>query len=249
MGHPAADSSGTLPRHTQGFPSEKSSILPAGLVAELLQEFLTLADRLAVRSREEPALVALPEPSDRLGGYRLAGIEPRFLADDGSGGRAPRSLARALPGEQAPGDRAADELDRLELVRLVGTTLESLHAEELFTAGIGLDSFAYALDPRPAVMLLESDGVRRVGGEFLKRTSSPERTEDSFDSDRYEFALLAHRLLVDPRPDASPDLYRHEHVPGLTPQQDRQVWGLWERAAGPSGTRPQIGEWMGVLHP
>ena len=146
-------------------------------------------------------------------------------------------------------ERAADELDRLELVRLVGAALESLHAEELFTAGIGLDSFAYTLDPRPAVILIESDAVRRVGGEFLTPTRPRDRTDDSFDSDRYDFALLARRLLVDSRSAASPDLYGRDHVPGLTAEQDRQLWDLWERAAGPRGSRPQISEWMGVLRP
>ena len=138
--------------------------------------------------------------------------------------------------------------DRLELVRLVGAALEALHAEELFTAGIGLDSFAYALDPRPAVRFLASDEVRRVGGEFLTRPNSRDPIEDSFDSDRYEFAVLAHRILIAPQPaDASPELHRRNHVPGLSAEQDQQLWGLWERATGPYGTRPQIGEWMGVL--
>lgn len=247
-GPAASKRSQGLSSRVQGSPLEKSSALPAGLATELLQEFSSLSDRLAAGLAQEPVVIALPVRSNRPGGYRLAGVESEFLTNNGDGVRVPRTLAHAVPGRQPEGERAADALDRLELVRLVGAALEQLHAEELFTSGIELDSFAYALDPRPAVMLLEPDGVRRIGGEFLTHTRPRAGAEDCFDSDRYEFAVLAHRLLVDAE-SSSPYLYRREHVPGLSVEEDRHLWGLWERAAGPLGSRPQIGEWMGALHP
>lgn len=228
--------------------TEKSTTLPVALATELIQELSSLSDRLAEGLASEPVLISLPEPIDRRNGYRVAGVAPELLTVNREGLRIPRTLAQATQGKHADGDRSADALDRLELVRLVGAALERLHAEELFTSGLELSSFAFVLDPRPAVMLLDPDRVRRIGGEFLTGSRSRSGVDDSLDSDRYEFALLAHRLLVDDE-SPMPDLHRREHVPGLTEEQHRRLWGLWERAAGPSGSRPQISEWMAVLLP
>ena len=61
------------------------------------------------------------------------------------------------------------------------------------------------------------------------------------DADRHGFAQLARQLLM------THDRPATSLIPGLDEMQTRGAHRLWERSAGPVGTRPQLGEWMAVL--
>src|SRR4051794_4900052 len=112
------------------------------------------------------------------------------------------------------------------------------------TARLEWSTFLFTLDPRPSVLLQRPEALRRLGAEFL--VTDPQDA-GSLDADRYAFALLAYRLLVSHVPVGVLDCHRQRVIPGLLPAQDRRIWQLWERSAGPEGTRPRIAEWWPAL--
>ena len=207
------------------------------VTAELVSELERAQQELDAALKGEPIALSLPSPGSTPQTYAAEAPPQQFLTD----GREPRTLSVALP-RAADGDDPdlVDALDRLELTRLVGLLLEELHSHELFTAGVDLDAFAYCLHPRPSIALLNSDRVRRVGGDFLTATV-PADSGSSMDADRHGFAQLARQLLL------THDLPATSYIPGLDEVQTRGAHRLWERSAGPVGRRPQLGEWMAVL--
>lgn len=201
--------------------------------SELLDELSTAESTIGAALRHEPITIALPAAGSSPGSYALPRLPETFVdADTGQ----PRTLRRAVESQQAAD--SPDALDRLELVRLVARLLDGLHAQDHFTAGVDLDAIAYALHPRPAVTLVAGDRVRRVGGDFLSVAPS---ITSSMDGDREGFALLAQQLLL---PDGR---FEHDGIVGLDESQVRAARSLWNRAAGPEGTRPQVGAWLAVL--
>jgi hypothetical protein len=228
------DTRPSLPRRDVG-----DSRFSTRATAELVAELEVAQQRLDAVLKREPIVLSLPLPGSSPRAYAMHALPREFFAD--SPGHEPRTLSLALPAaaESAEG-QAADPLDRLELTRLVGLLLESLHDQDHFTSGVVLDSFAFCLQPRPSIALLRGDHVRRVGGDFLPETV-PGATTPSLDADRHGFAQLAYQLLVTHgQPTTSA-------IPGLSDAQTRGAHRLWERSAGPVGTRPQLGEWLAVL--
>jgi len=207
------------------------------VTAELVSELERAQQEMDASLKGEPIVLSLPSPGSTPQTYAAEAPPQQFLTD----GREPRTLSLALP-RATDGDDpdAVDALDRLELTRLVGLLLEELHAHKLFTGGVELDAFAYCLHPRPSIALLHSDRVRRVGGDFLTATV-PTDSASSMDADRHGFAQLARQLLM------THDLPATSLIPGLDETQTRGAHRLWEKSAGPVGTRPQLGEWMAVL--
>lgn len=203
--------------------------------SELLAELSTAESSIRSKLHHEPITLALPAAGSSPGSYALPRLPETFVDTDTG---QPRTLRRAV---ESPGAvDSPDALDRLELVRLVTRFLDGLHAEDHFTAGVDLDAFAYTLHPRPAVTLVAGDLVRRVGGDFLASTR-PAGPTPSMDMDREGFALLARSLLV------PSGRFEHDGIVGLDESQVRAARSLWNRAAGPEGTRPQLGAWLAVI--
>lgn len=203
--------------------------------SELLDELSTTESTIGAALRHEPITIALPAAGSSPGSYALPRL-PETLVDADT--RQPRTLRQAVESPHAVD--SPDALDRLELVRLVARLLDALHAQDHFTAGVDLDAIAYTLHPRPAVALVAGDQVRRVGGDFLTSAQSTS-SSPSMDMDREGFALLARSLLV------PTGRFEHDGIVGLDESQVRAARSLWTRAAGPEGTRPQIGAWLAVL--
>src|SRR5690606_1147739 len=130
--------------------------------------------------------------------------------------------------------RRPDDLDRLELARLLALVVDALHRADVITAGLGWQEVLYSLEPRPTVLLHVPDGIRPLGGEFLGAPdiAGHETNGGSFDRDRYQLALVLYGLLVSHDPDAPLDPWNPEAIPGLTREQARRAYLLWERAAG-----------------
>ncbi|MFC6321324.1 hypothetical protein ACFP3Q_14380 [Nocardioides sp. GCM10027113] len=216
-----------------------TATLPAVVLDEVLHDLGEAEREVSAALRGEPAEALLPvrRAADRA--YAAAAPHRRFMVTSEEGALVPRTLDQILG--------QADPFDRIELVRLVGGLLGALHARDCLTSGVALTSFACALDPRPAVLWLHPAAVRRLGGEFVNVSSGGAHRAESFDEDRFEFAVLAHQLLVSVSTQR-PDTFRvPTSIPGLTDGQVRRLELLWERAAGAPGTRPQVGEWMEVL--
>ena len=230
-----------------GEPVEQHSVLPPGIARDVLTQ-LALAQRaIAGELRAEPIQLVLPTQAAP-GHYRIHGPGEQFYVRAEDGSRELRALSQALPGRGLGEQRQADPLDRLELVRLVAAAVASLHARDLVTAGLDLDTFAFALTPRPEVAVVRPDRLRSMGGEFLTTTEIRDEW-DSPDRDRFDFGVLSYRLLVGLRDTADIDLGHRPHVPGLDGRQVNEMWRLWQRTTGPAGTRPQMSEWMRGLKP
>ena len=242
------------PGRTAGTPAgsrhrkvdERHTVLPSAVAGAVLDQLALAQPAIAADLMSEPIEVLLPTRAGP-GHYRIQELDDRFYARAKNGARHLRTLAHALPG---PGldERQPDELDRLELVRLVATTVAILHARELISGGLDLDTFAFSLSPRPEVAVIHPDRLRPIGGEFL--LSAPSRDDwDSLDRDRFDFGVLAYRLLVGLRGTADIDLGHRPYVLGLDDSQSNELWRLWRRLSGAAGTRPQMSEWTRGLKP
>lgn len=158
--------------------------------------------------------------------------------------------------------RTLSASERLQLVRLVGVFLHALHAEDLVYGDLSLKNMRYATDPLE-LLVMDMDGVHRIStraipAKDLANTpdwNDPHRSSElplGFDLDRYKFALLVHRLIAvnhvsaafpdDPSTiavpeDAAPDPAQREGLEFL----------LQRAAAGRTGSRPPIREWLSVL--
>lgn len=224
---------------------------PPALAAEIIEDLRRRGVvSFSVRA-SEPIVALWPEPASAEE-YSVPELDDGFLIRGGQHRGRPRTLDVALPGHWIEEGPAADAFDRLELVRLTAMLVEALHDQELVTAGLTWAALAFRLDPRPSVVLRQPGGVRRLGGESLEATLMPSGSTSSasaLDSDRGDFALLAFQLLVAGTPDAPVEPHAVDDVPGLAPDHLPTLRRLWQRAVGPAGTRPQMGEWIGALTP
>lgn len=234
-GYVAADASGRPVE--EGETATLVSSLPSVLLDEMLAD-LSVGRTLAEDILEaEPVSIGWPRATDGRR-FEISHPDARFCASSGD----VRTLQAALPG-----GGLTDGLDRLELVRLVGIGLQALHAAEVVTGGVTLDVFAFAVGPRPSVRLLRPDRLRRIGAEQL--VADHRTWGRRFDDDRFEFAMVAHQLLIGGQPVASPSDLDELRITGLLPSQCRDLARLWSRALDEPGSRPQVSEWMEVLLP
>jgi hypothetical protein len=216
-----------------------SPVLPPVLAEELVDELVELEQRLEERLQAEPIALHLPRPAPgRAGHYQLPMLEPRFLVREDDGSARPRTLELTLSDGSSDPSAHPDDLDRLELARLVTILVEELHLADTMTAGLGLDRIAVDLSQgRPAVALVDTDGLRRLGSEF----PGGDPGGRSIDTDRRELASVVVALLAD-GDDCMPD-----EVAGLDGVQVSRLGLLVERAEGPAGTMPRAAEWLEAL--
>ena len=241
----------TKAQRKRRWASRRSPWRPA-MTVELVRELEERRGSVSARLEGEPVEVSWPAQDDHgQSGFRVLEPDAAYFVAHGEAKGSPRTLDFALPDRTPAGEPATDDLDRLELVRLVAIAVEGLHRADVVTAGLGWSTFLFALGPRPAVVLHGPEHIRRLGGEFLAPTYPPAGDEASgvspFDADRFRLAVLAYRLLVSHEPDGDIDPWNRRGVPGLSDSQVRRAWRLWERSTGPAGTRPQASEWMEAL--
>lgn len=216
--------------------ARRSTSLAPRIVRELVGELNEVGPRLAATIVDEAVDVVLPT-SDAQPGYLVAEIEEGFLLSDGGHTAQPRTLRHALTEGQVSEERAVDDLDRLELARLVAMAVDGLHRADIVLTRLDLDTFAFSTDGRPRVALVDGGGLRRLGGEFLTASSEPRCLDD----DRADFAGLVATLLSDGGHDIA------DETPGLSAAATRRLQVLLDRAAGPPGTRAPVSEWLEVL--
>jgi hypothetical protein len=240
---PVARGEGRPKRRRDSRPATVHPSIPPALASELVSELGALEERLRAGLIGEPIAVEMPAPGPSLDlaiEYRVPVLESRFMVRDEEGSMVPRTLGQALSSATTSGELAPDELDRIELARLVAMLVEGLHRVDTMSAGVSLDSFAYDLSSgRPALAVVEPDSFRRVGSEFPRIDPGAR----GMDADRAELAVLVVALLSDGG-DELPDV-----VPGLDDLMSRRLQGLWRRASGPSGSMPRAAEWLEGLAP
>lgn len=142
---------------------------------------------------------------------------------------------------------------RVEVAAAATRFIDFLHSHRFVLGDISFRNLLWSPSRPYRVFLLDCDGVRRHGGEpVLPQAQTPgwddphlPRTGLDLDTDRYKTALLVGRILsrnADVRPGR-----KLEPVEGIDPRVAEPVIRLFDRAAGPHGTRPTAKEWSQAL--
>lgn len=144
--------------------------------------------------------------------------------------------------------------ERYALAVALVDALERLHTMGLVVGDLSAANILWTVRPEPAVFLLDCDGARLVGRPPVLAQADTIDWADplarggavSVDSDRYKSALAVCRVLAC-------DAYAAPGapfvpVPGcLDERREAAVRSLLERAGGPYGTRPDLGQWRVAL--
>ncbi|MET8697616.1 hypothetical protein ACFVUH_06545 [Kitasatospora sp. NPDC058032] len=140
------------------------------------------------------------------------------------------------------------------LLELVGL-IDRLHRWGLVIGDLSHANVLWTALPEPAVHLLDCDGIRRVGASPVLEQAdtpnwadpySPHGSGASVDSDRYKAALLIGRTLAQD-PYVAPGAPLDPLPQVLTDRQLEMVRRVWEQAAGPYGSRPDLTAWLLAL--
>jgi hypothetical protein len=146
-----------------------------------------------------------------------------------------------------------DGAGRIEIAAAAVRLIDFLHRHGLVLGDISFRNLLWSPSQPYRVFMLDCDGVRRHGGEpVLPQAQTPDwndpnlpGTGPDLDTDRYKIALLVGRGLTRNayvRPGQRLDL-----VEGIDPRIADQVSQLFNRAAGPHGSRPTAQEWSQAL--
>ncbi|GGZ26325.1 hypothetical protein CP967_20970 [Streptomyces nitrosporeus] len=160
--------------------------------------------------------------------------------------REPKAAWQAV-GQPSPAERYALTVALVDLFRW-------LHTLGLVIGDLSQANVLWTVAPAPAAYLLDCDGARPLGcAPVLEQADTPDWQDPlappgavSVDSDRYKAALMIGRVLAQ-------DAYTApgrtlNPVPGsLDERREAAVLRLWEQAAGPYGTRPDLGQWQAAL--
>ncbi|MER5775885.1 hypothetical protein ABT144_16645 [Streptomyces sp. NPDC002039] len=144
--------------------------------------------------------------------------------------------------------------ERLALMVALVELVDRLHATGLVFGDLSEANVLWTVRPAPAVHLIDCDGARLVGAEpVLAQADTPDWSDPlappgaaTVDSDRYKVALAVGRILAQ---DAYATPGRPlDPLPGvLDERREDAVRGLYEKAAGGHGTRPDLGQWRIAL--
>ena len=156
-------------------------------------------------------------------------------------------------GEIVPAGTASAKT-RLKVASEFARLLAVLHGRSLVAGDISVRNVLWAgSDEGAEIFVIDCDGIRKLGSRpVLPQVDTPDwndplqpPTGPDVDTDRYKLALLVGRVLAigkDLRPGAPLQL-----VPDIPDRIAVRVSALWQRAAGPRGTRPDAVEWTMVL--
>ena len=92
--------------------------------------------------------------------------------------------------------------DRRVLCHALASVLAVLHRNELVYGDLSARNVLWTIRPEPAVLLLDCDGVRRVGKAAPARQldspdwDDPSSTNQTIESDRYKFGLFVARVFA-----------------------------------------------------
>lgn len=237
--------------------------IPADL--KEFERFVGLGESLRTSLSDAGVALVWPEAPHVEGGLIIGYEMPRIpagytLTIGGTVKEAQLQYAVPKDGPFRP-DLVPNLHERIELVRSVGSFLASLHSFDYVYGDISWLNILYRLTPHPGILVLDMDCVRRLGARPVLSTkplNSPcfgdhdQSTElgQGFDSDRYKFALLVHRMIVSLHISAplDPAAAIGEDA-DLQPATLARIKTLLYRAANPPGTRPAIAEWLDALAP
>ncbi|MCU7824263.1 hypothetical protein [Kitasatospora sp. DSM 101779] len=193
----------------------------------------------------------------RCTGFLMRTAPDNMLWETGAGSRKPTELQYLLHPERpaTAGVVRPTPKQRLVLVRAVVDLLAGLHRHGLVVGDLSQANVLWTVVPEPAVFLIDCDGIRRSGARpVLEQAETPDwgdplspfGSDATVDSDRYKAALVVGRVLAQQAYLAPGDPL--VPLPGvLNDRQDAAVRRLWEQAAGPFGSRPELPAWSAAL--
>lgn len=188
--------------------------------------------------------------------YHRVPLHKKFWLVD-AGTEIPRNLNLAVDLRGALGGKEMSSRQASEVVRLTAKWLHVMHESGLVHGEVAFHNIAYSADPDTSISVLDFEASRKIGmpsfrGPDLSETdwldSQATPGETSQDSDRYQLALLAFRLLVTRTRNGRIDAGAVPQVlDGFSERQTSLLRGLWDRARGPRGSRPNTHEWLYAL--
>lgn len=153
--------------------------------------------------------------------------------------------------------------ERIQLVRLVGIFLQTLHENDVVYGDLSLKNMMFSRAPLE-LLVMDMDGVHRISARLYpqkdllhtpdwKDPKSADQVPLGFDLDRYKFALLVYRLLVANNVSAPLPANRAEIAANIGLADIDKALGerlgflLFRATAGVVGSRPPINEWLAAL--
>lgn len=240
--------------------------------AEAFRELIEAGDAVQRELGGEGVFAVWPKKAcgrvDTVEGYIMPRIPPEFyihLETPYGKKRTLATLDHALPPAPDATFRPTTEAtarNRRELARLTGVFLDTLHRHDLVYGDLSFKNIAFTLNPTQ-VLFMDIDSVHHISTKLIKDKDlvttrdwedpeCPHCPPLGFDLDRYKFALLVHRMLLNGGVSGSPKLNT------VVPRQAEPSWvrrgekellsALVQRAVkGPRGARPPISEWLSAL--
>lgn len=196
----------------------------------------------------------------QLRGFLMQEIPGKFFGANVAGSMKLRELQhlvyprRPAWGEIVP-EGGVSAQARLEIASEFTKLLVVLHSKGLVVGDVSTSNILWtgSDDKAAAIFIIDCDGIRKVGSRPVLRQADTLDWDDPFqprtgpdlDTDRYKLALLVGRVLTigkDLRPGDPLQL-----VPDVPDRVAARVTALWQRAAGPYGTRPDAVQWTMAL--
>ncbi|WP_243725882.1 hypothetical protein [Actinomadura rubrisoli] len=189
-----------------------------------------------------------------LSGFVMREISGRFFGETVAGARLRELQYLLYDPKPAWGKITPLDVDRrVGFARELTFLVRLLHGQDLVLGDISMNNVLWSDEPRPAVVLLDCDGVRRLGSRpVLRQAETPDwddphmpATGPDLETDRYKLALAIGRLLsgrADLRPGKPLSL-----LPGLSQRVSGNVAVAWTEAAGSYGSRPDAQQWLMAL--
>lgn len=227
-----------------------------------------LAAPLAVHGVSALWPVHIVGPGNAVEGYVMPLMPDRFRLEIHTPyGRELQEATLEFALEPDPGKtffpvRVLSAAERVQLVRLIGVFLETLHSNDLIYGDLSLKNMRYATDPIE-LLVMDMDGVHRISTPVIAEKdlantpdwNDPYRSSElplGFDLDRYKYALLVYRLIVvsnvsEGFPEDTASIMVQDGLELDSGQRDRVEFLLRRAASGVTGSRPPIGEWLSVL--
>jgi hypothetical protein len=143
----------------------------------------------------------------------------------------------------------------VQLVAHLAGAVRALHHRGAVIGDISFGNIVWASAPRPRVMLLDCDGMRRgTRPPVLPQAETPDwvdplappNTPPTSDRDCYKLALAVMRVLTRDLT-AAPTPQTTARLRGLSGPDADRVLALLRAAAGPAGSRPKASEWVAAL--
>lgn len=194
----------------------------------------------------------------RVSGYVMQRIPEQFTGRTASDGRQPRELQYLIyrPGPKWGEIHQPGPLERLELVRHYTGLFQLLHTHHLVVGDVSMSNLLWSAASPPGVLLIDCDGVRRLGSEPIFRQAETPDWEDpdsppaysagaDLASDRYKLALVVGRVLArDPAVRPGDRLDLPSELPALVL---KKVHACFSAAAGTRDERPDALHWTKAL--